>query len=73
MEASVNLQTLRAHLRQYTKQDCVLAFSGGIDSSLLLRVLADCAREQGSAVHAVTFIGSFFSFELGNFPIVLLI
>lgn len=58
MEASVNLQRLRAHLRQYTKQDCVLAFSGGIDSSLLLRVLADCAREQGSAVHAVTFIGS---------------
>ena len=41
-------------LDEYTKEDVLLAFSGGVDSSLLLWILCDHAREHGTKVYAVT-------------------
>lgn len=38
-----------------TDQDLALAFSGGVDSSLLLKMAADCAAKKGTKVWAVTF------------------
>lgn len=52
------MNDLQALLSEYTRQDCALAFSGGIDSSLLLRLLCEEARKNGTTVHAVTFLGS---------------
>lgn len=37
------------------RQDVCLAFSGGVDSSLLLRMAVDAAQKYGSNVYAVTF------------------
>ena len=38
-----------------TGQDCCVAFSGGVDSSLLLRLAMDAAAKNGTRVAAVTF------------------
>ena len=41
----------------YTKQDLCIAFSGGVDSSVLLQLARTCVREsnRNSRIHAVTF------------------
>lgn len=39
----------------YAKGDICLAFSGGVDSSLLLKVAADAVKKTGKKVYAVTF------------------
>ncbi len=39
----------------WKKEDICLAFSGGVDSSLLLKAASDAARENGTKVYAVTF------------------
>lgn len=41
-------------IRTYTKQDVIIAFSGGADSSLLLKLACDAARANGTQVYAVT-------------------
>lgn len=46
---------LKEILREYTKSHVCLAFSGGTDSSLLLRMTADAAKENKTKVYAVTF------------------
>lgn len=46
---------LKEILREYTKSHVCLAFSGGTDSSLLLRMTADAAKENETKVYAVTF------------------
>ena len=56
MEAK--LKALTARLDEYTQADCALAFSGGIDSSLLLKLLCQSAQKNGTTVYAVTFLGS---------------
>lgn len=38
----------------YTGQDVMLAFSGGVDSALLLKLLCDSAKKNKSRVYAVT-------------------
>lgn len=48
-------QKLGQILQEYAKGDCCLAFSGGIDSSLLLKLMVHYAKEQGTQVYAVTF------------------
>jgi len=48
-------RVLETILQEYAKEDVCLAFSGGIDSSLLLRLCQDAAREQGTKLYAVTF------------------
>ncbi len=42
-------------MAEYAKEDICLAFSGGVDSSLLLKTAADAAEKTGKTVYAVTF------------------
>lgn len=46
---------LESAMAQYGREDICLAFSGGVDSSLLLKAASDAARENGTKVYAVTF------------------
>lgn len=46
---------LEQMMAEYAKEDICLAFSGGVDSSLLLKVAADAAGKTGKTVYAVTF------------------
>lgn len=46
---------LEARLAELCREDVCLAFSGGVDSSLLLKILADQAAATGKRVYAVTF------------------
>ena len=39
---------------QYTKEDIVIAFSGGVDSSLLLKLACEQAKINGTKVYAIT-------------------
>ena len=48
-------EMLQARMRELVSEDICLAFSGGVDSSLLLKVAADAAAETGEKVYAVTF------------------
>lgn len=44
-----------ARIDEITKQDLCLAFSGGVDSSLLLKLVMDASAKHGTKVYAVTF------------------
>ena len=46
---------LEARMEQLAKEDICLAFSGGVDSSLLLKTAADAAAHTGRNVYTVTF------------------
>ena len=48
-------EQLEAIMDELTAQDMALAFSGGVDSSLLLKMAADRAAKKGTKVWAVTF------------------
>ena len=48
-------EQLEAIIDELTDQDMALAFSGGVDSSLLLKMAADRAAKKGTKVWAVTF------------------
>ncbi len=41
-------------MRGYAGQDVMVAFSGGVDSSLILKTACDMAQEKGTRVYAVT-------------------
>lgn len=45
---------LRETINKYTKEDIIVAFSGGADSGLLLKLACDGAHENGTKVYAVT-------------------
>jgi uncharacterized protein len=45
---------LRAIIDQYTNKDVMVAFSGGVDSSLILKITCDSARKKGNKVYAIT-------------------
>lgn len=47
-------QKLCEMLEAYTQEDVMLAFSGGVDSSLLLKLLTESAQKSGKRVYAVT-------------------
>lgn len=42
-------------MTEYAKKDVCVAFSGGVDSSLLLKLAKECADKTGRKVYAVTF------------------
>lgn len=46
---------LNKQLDNLTREDTCIAFSGGVDSSLLLSLLCERARKHGTQVYAVTF------------------
>lgn len=45
---------LRRQIREYTRENVMIAFSGGVDSSLLLKLLCEEAKKQNTVVYAVT-------------------
>lgn len=45
---------LREQMGRYAGQDVAVAFSGGVDSSLLLKLACEAAEEAGTKVYAVT-------------------
>lgn len=47
-------QKLKKQIQELAKENLVLAFSGGVDSALLLKLCCDAAEEQGTKVYAVT-------------------
>lgn len=47
-------EKLKAVLNEFLKEDCAVAFSGGVDSSLLLRFACDAAKKTGAKVYAIT-------------------
>lgn len=55
MEENRNVRQLIKLMDQYGKNSLCLAFSGGVDSSLLLKLASDSAKRYGSDVYAVTF------------------
>lgn len=46
---------LSSYLNEHTKEGICIAFSGGVDSSLLLKVACDVAIQNGHSVLAITF------------------
>lgn len=50
-----NRERLTALMEQLTKEDCCIAFSGGVDSSLLLKTALDAAAKHHTRVIAVMF------------------
>lgn len=46
-------EKLKEILREYAKNDVMVAFSGGVDSSLILKLTCEAARETGKKVYAV--------------------
>lgn len=47
-------QALTAYIAQLARQDVALAFSGGVDSSLLLKMCCEAASLTGKKVYAIT-------------------
>jgi len=45
---------LKVMMDEYTEKDVMVAFSGGVDSSLLLKMACDSASKKGNKVYAVT-------------------
>ncbi len=48
------VQQLKKHMQDLAKEDVIVAASGGVDSSLLVKLAADAAKETGRTVYAVT-------------------
>lgn len=55
MQLNEHMTALKSLMEEYGKTPVCLAFSGGVDSSLLLRLACDSAKKQGTCVCAVTF------------------
>lgn len=54
-EAKRNTDRLKQMMDEYAKAPVCLAFSGGVDSSLLLKLACESGRKYGNPVYAVTF------------------
>lgn len=47
-------QVLRSAIDEYTNSNIIIAFSGGVDSSLLLKIACEAASRKHKKVYAVT-------------------
>lgn len=47
-------EKLLEEMSRYAREDVMVAFSGGVDSALLLKLACEAAEESGKAVYAVT-------------------
>ena len=47
-------KSLLQKMKAYAARDVMVAFSGGVDSALLLKLACDAAAESGKKVYAVT-------------------
>jgi len=54
MENSQKFEKLLASIEAYTNSDVIVAFSGGVDSSLVLKLACDAAARKDKKVYAVT-------------------
>lgn len=45
---------LKKFIDKYTDNDIMIAFSGGVDSSLLLRIACDYSKKKNTRVYAIT-------------------
>lgn len=55
MDMTGKKKALLARMDEITEHDLCLAFSGGVDSSLLLKLAVEAAKAHGTKVYAVTF------------------
>ncbi|MCI5649369.1 MAG: ATP-dependent sacrificial sulfur transferase LarE [Fusicatenibacter sp.] len=55
MQLENKKEQLLKYMEELSSEDLVLAFSGGVDSSLLLRLAVDATKRHGKKVYAVTF------------------
>ncbi len=42
-------QRIKQRLQEITEKDCIVAFSGGVDSALLLKMTCEAAEEKGTS------------------------
>lgn len=54
MDTADKIQSLKAYFRKLAQEDVAVAFSGGVDSSLLLYMCCEAAQQTGSKVYAIT-------------------
>lgn len=54
--ADTKLQNLREWMQKKAENDICIAFSGGVDSSLLLKIAAEETEKKGTKVYGVTFV-----------------
>ena len=48
MDFEEKKQALKNFLMELAEKDVLVAFSGGVDSSLMLRLCCECAKEKGT-------------------------
>lgn len=48
-------EQLKQRIESYTTEDIIVAFSGGVDSCLILKLACNAAKAHGTSVHAMTF------------------
>lgn len=53
MQFQEKIENLKRQMSQYAQGDIAVAFSGGVDSSLLLKLAVGAAKEYGTKVYAV--------------------
>ena len=46
-------ELLKRRVYEYVSEDAAVAFSGGVDSSLLLKIACDAAKERGAKIYGV--------------------
>ncbi|MEZ3486632.1 MAG: ATP-dependent sacrificial sulfur transferase LarE [Lachnospiraceae bacterium] len=46
-------EIIRQKMKEYASEDLIVAFSGGVDSSLLLKLACDAAKEAGRKVYGI--------------------